>query len=247
MADWRPSPIEEALANGELTYSSPVPRWVSGMRVWDVTMTDTTTGERLIKSFGSQAKADGFIDEIVHGARRTAAAGHMGSSRKSAPVEFSVMDDAEDWDGFTPLLTLPITAQAQSGDTLNAAQARGIGGDGTKGKGRLKFRGVREVLEAAGLDPIAEIARVLEETKPVLVKGEPVIDEDGAFVTEPVIDPKTRLMTLTELAQYRAPKLKAVEHRFDTDTELSLDQIDAKIVRLAEKAQRERDRSGADR
>lgn len=79
-------------------------------------------------------------------------------------------------------------------------------------KAGLNLRAVADVLESYGLDPIEEVAKAVMAKEPVVVNGQPVIDQDTGKVIEKHLLPiDLRVKTLIELAQYSRPKLKAVE------------------------------------
>ncbi len=82
--------------------------------------------------------------------------------------------------------------------------------------GGFNLRGVVEVLEEAGLDPTAEIAKVL------------AIQGEGA------LSPEMRAKINLELLQYVHPKLKAVEHSGKVEVDDS--QIDKRLEQLLGKA-----------
>lgn len=107
----------------------------------------------------------------------------------------------------------------------------------TNGKSRFNLRAVVEVLEEFGLDPVAEIARTLQETKPVLDKktGEQLVIK-GKKQTTPALDIDTRARLLMGLTEYVHPKLKSVEMTVKTP-ELSDEQVDARLAALLLKQQ----------
>lgn len=223
------SPIEDAIRSGAVTFSEPLPRWMGGTQVWEVTITDTTTGETLRKPFVTMAKARGWILDQTVGAQALPHSGKVHSAPRTGRTGCDVLDDDED-DGITPMMPAPITAQATSGDTTK-------GHGGTKGNRSFKLGAVRDVLAAHGLDPTVEIARILAERRPVLYRkgelaGQPMVDEDtGEVITEYVLDEETRLKTMTALIEYTAPKLKSIEHRIE-DAPMTLDQLNTKIALL---------------
>lgn len=103
--------------------------------------------------------------------------------------------------------------------------------------GRINLRAVADACVDAGLDPAAEIVRVLQSQKPVLDRsGNPVLDADGEQVFVDEIDMDTRLRTLNELLQYTQPKLKAVEVKMSGSLELPAEQLDARLQALIAKA-----------
>jgi hypothetical protein len=107
-----------------------------------------------------------------------------------------------------------------------------------KSPGKINLKHVAEACADAGLDPAAEILRVLTERVPVLDRsGQPVLDPNtGEPMTVDRVDPDTRLRTLNELLQYTQPKLKAVEVKVNGNLELSGDQLDQRLASLIAKA-----------
>lgn len=106
------------------------------------------------------------------------------------------------------------------------------GGRTSPSNGRLNLRGVVEVLQEFGLDPTAELARVLTGSKPLLDRsGEPVLDKDGQPQFVPLIDIEMKTKVLLELQQYVHPKLKSIEVVVKK-AELSEEQIDQRIKAL---------------
>ena len=109
------------------------------------------------------------------------------------------------------------------------------GGRTSPSNGRMNLRGVVEVLQEFGLDPTAEIAKVLTGSKPLLDRsGEPVLDKLGQPQYVPLIDIDMKAKILLELQQYVHPKLKSVEVTVKKQ-ELSEDQVDARIAALQAK------------
>ena len=51
-----------------------------------------------------------------------------------------------------------------------------------------------------------------------------------------LIDPDTKVRTLTELLQYNQPKLKAIEMKISGSLEMSSEEIDARLTALLAKA-----------
>lgn len=98
----------------------------------------------------------------------------------------------------------------------------------------LNLRAVAEACLEEGLDPATEIVRALAKVKPRIVDGQVVIGVDGRPEMVPMLDPETRLRTLTELLSYVQPKLKAVE--VTVKDELSGDQLDRRLSLLLAKA-----------
>lgn len=104
-------------------------------------------------------------------------------------------------------------------------------------KGRISLRAVADACVDAGLDPAAEIVRVLQTKKQATDRwGNPVFDEDGKPVEVDQIDSDTRLRTLNELLQYTQPKLKAVEVKMSGTLEIPSEQLDQRLAALIAKA-----------
>lgn len=126
-------------------------------------------------------------------------------------------------DTFDPTAAPPSKQQIGHGPGGRAA--------GTRSKG-LNARAVADVLESYGLDPVEEIAKILQARKPVLDReGKPVLDELGNPQMVSTIADDLRLRTLNELAQYTRPKLKAVEVTVKAP-ELTDEQIDRRLEGL---------------
>lgn len=104
--------------------------------------------------------------------------------------------------------------------------------------GRINLRAVAEVLTEEGLDPAAEMVRILREQIPVTTRnGDPVIDPTtGKQRMVDAVDPDTKLRMLNELLQYTQPKLKSVEVKVDPSSELTDEQLDKRITSLLQKA-----------
>jgi hypothetical protein len=98
----------------------------------------------------------------------------------------------------------------------------------------LNLRAVADACIAEGLDPATEIVRALARVMPRVVDGHVVLGADGRPEMVPVLDPETRLRTLTELLQYVQPKLKAVE--VVLKDELPPEQLDRRLSLLLAKA-----------
>lgn len=233
MAKYQASPIETALHEGKVTISDPVSRWSGRMLVWEVTIVDTESGERLVKAWSSEAKAKQWISDQWVGV--AALRGEVAPAHRATHKErhSSVLDDDDADDLPYYPMALPCTAQATSGDSVRAAYA--AGGPGTAGRFRLK--GAKDALAAAGYDPFVAIAKVLVEETPVMQDGAPLVDHEGAIVMTPVLDAATRAKVGLELAKFVQPTLKAVEHRID-DAEQTVDQIDRQIENLLTKQAR---------
>jgi hypothetical protein len=114
-------------------------------------------------------------------------------------------------------------------------EGRATAGQVTSRKGTINLKSVAQACMDEGLDPAAEIARVLRTKVPARNRaGEIMMGDDGKPVMVDLIDPDTKIRTLTELLQYNQPKLKAVEMTVKTD--LSEDEIDQRLTALLAKA-----------
>jgi hypothetical protein len=148
---------------------------------------------------------------------------------------------AEEDDDGAPLMA---TSAAFDAPTQPIRRARKNGGEGrghaglvTSKTGTINLKSVAQACMDAGLDPAVEIARVLAEKVPARSRsGEIMMGEDGKPIMVDLIDPDTKIRTLTELLQYNQPKLKAVEMTVKTD--LSEDEIDQRLTALLAKAVR---------
>lgn len=102
---------------------------------------------------------------------------------------------------------------------------------------KINLKAVAEALIDEGLDPAAEIARIL--------KGRPMLDDNGNPLVDPVtgqevmqhlVDEEVRLRTLNTLLEFTQPKLKAVEVKMSGNLELSGEQLDQRLSALIAKA-----------
>lgn len=107
------------------------------------------------------------------------------------------------------------------------APARGTKGQRAGGQKKFNLRGVIEVLEEYQLDPTAEIAKALRQTKRVMV--------DGKEVEVPVIDAEARAKLSLSLLEYVKPKLKSIEIEHK-GPELTSAQIDQRLEALLARA-----------
>lgn len=96
---------------------------------------------------------------------------------------------------------------------------------------------VSEALVEEGLDPAIEFARIL--------RGRPLVDDDGKPVIDPVtgeqarryeLDADVRVRMLSEILNYTQPKLKAVEVKMSGSLELTSEQLDQRLGALLQKA-----------
>lgn len=104
---------------------------------------------------------------------------------------------------------------------------------------RINLRAVSEVLADYGMDPAAEMVRILTAEEPVLdTDGAPILDENGEPMTRPALDADTRLRFMNELLQYTQPKLKSVDVKIDHTADLTDEQLDKRIGMLLAKAEK---------
>jgi hypothetical protein len=153
---------------------------------------------------------------------------------------------AEEDDDGAPLLATssafdaPATMQGRVYKSPSTGKRNGAGHAGhtsARKPGAINLKTVAQACIDAGLDPAAEIARVLATQVPVLdAKGAQVFDKDGKAVTTGLIDTDTKIRTLTELLQYNQPKLKAVEMKISGTLEMTGDELDQRLSALLSKA-----------
>ncbi len=149
----------------------------------------------------------------------------------------------EDEDG-APLLatTAGFDLPAPAGRRLpknsrGVIEGRGHAGLVTSRQGTINLKTVAQACLDEGLDPAAEIARVLRTKVPARDRsGNVVMGDDGKPVMIDLIDPDTKVRTLTELLQYNQPKLKAVEMKISGTLEMTSEEIDARLTALLSKA-----------
>lgn len=126
------------------------------------------------------------------------------------------------------------------GMTKVSRQKHAKSGDGVTrhgNNGRISLRAVADACVDAGLDPAAEIVRVLQTKKQATDRwGNPLHDPDGNPIEVDQIDADTRLRTLNELLQYTQPKLKAVEVKMSGTLEIPSEQLDQRLQALISKA-----------
>lgn len=104
---------------------------------------------------------------------------------------------------------------------------------------RINLRAVSEVLSDYGMDPAAEMVRILTATIPRTdTTGEPILDENGEPIMIPALDADTRLRFMNELLQYTQPKLKSVDVKIDHTADLTDDQLNKRIALLLSKAEK---------
>jgi len=102
---------------------------------------------------------------------------------------------------------------------------------------RINLTAVSEALIEEGLDPAIEFARIL--------KGRPIINEDGRALIDPhtgqparryELDADVRVRMLSEILSYTQPKLKAIEVKMSGSLELSSEQLDQRLAMLLARA-----------
>lgn len=104
---------------------------------------------------------------------------------------------------------------------------------------RINLRAVSEVLADYGMDPAAEMVRILTAEIPVTdTSGEPVLDENGEPLMTPALDADTRLRFMNELLQYTQPKLKSVDVKVDHTADLTDEQLERRIALLLARAEK---------
>jgi hypothetical protein len=101
---------------------------------------------------------------------------------------------------------------------------------------KINLMAVSEALVEEGLDPAVEFARIL--------KGRPLVDENGEAVMDPVtgqqarrydLDADVRVRMLSEILNYTQPKLKAIEVKMSGSLELTSEQLDQRLSSLLQK------------
>ena len=112
----------------------------------------------------------------------------------------------------------------------------GSAGKRRAGHGKFNLRGVIEVLEEFGLDPVAEVAQALQERVPVMHNGQQAVDGKGKGLTKPALDLELRTRVLMGLTEYVHPKLKSVEMTVKKP-ELTDDQVEQRLAVLLLQAQ----------
>ena len=104
---------------------------------------------------------------------------------------------------------------------------------------KIKLMAVSEARVGEGLDPAVEFSRIL--------KGRPLVDENGEAVMDPVtgqqarrydLDADVRVRMLSEILNYTQPKLKAIEVKMSGSLELTSEQLDQRLGALLQKAMR---------
>lgn len=143
--------------------------------------------------------------------------------------------------GAPPRLATPDDLQAAGGRRSNktpeAKASSSNRATGIRTLPKINLKAVAEACLDEGLDPAAEIARVL--------KGKPLLDDKGNEVLDPVtgepvlvhdVDAEVRLRTLNSLLDFTQPRLKAVEMKVSGSMELNSEQLDQRLQALLAKA-----------
>lgn len=162
---------------------------------------------------------------------------------KAAPKRLRRAEEDEDG---APLLAtssafdIPSALQGRVQVSPTTGKREGAGHAGhtsARKPGGINLRTVAEACVDAGLDPAAEIARVLVTQVPLLdAKGKAVLDQYGRPVMTGLVDTDTKIRTLTELLQYNQPKLKSVEMKVSGTLEMSSEELDQRLAELLSKA-----------
>lgn len=100
--------------------------------------------------------------------------------------------------------------------------------------GGINLRAVAEVLAAEGMDPTAELVRILRTPR------QKVTDPETGVTQVVGIDDDTRTRVLTELLGYVQPKLKAVELRVMPGDGMTDEQLQDRVRMLLARASSER-------
>jgi hypothetical protein len=141
----------------------------------------------------------------------------------------------DELNGAPPRLASPEDLEAAGPKTGNTHPARKS--SGVRHPLKINLMAVSEALVEEGLDPAVEFARIL--------KGRPLVDEDGKPVIDPAtgqparryeIDTDVRVRMLNSILEYTQPKLKAVEVKMSGSLELSSEQLDQRLGALLQKA-----------
>jgi uncharacterized protein with von Willebrand factor type A (vWA) domain len=174
---------------------------------------DTLLEDSFDKDFSSEQKGLDFITDIV-----------LGESRKN-PLTRTVNPGQL------------VTELAQSPAQLTKSHTRGKQAGGKDPDAApFNLRPVAEVLAQYGLDPFAEIAKVLMDEVPILKRdGTPELDDDGKPRMRVQVAGVDRAKVLTELAQYVTPKLKAVEMKVEDRRKWTDEELDERIAGLMAK------------
>lgn len=246
MASTETRSIEQAIRNGLVTLSDPVPKYYGSRRLYAITITETATGLTTEKTFASQERALSWLGVVwvdTHAPRRP-----VGRPRKVAVVDQTGCDVLDD---LPPDETLEANEQYPSaiyGGEYADREYNRSGQEVGPHPGGFRLKSVKEALQSHGFDPGQEIAKVLTERKPVVVKGADgvlapvVMEETGEVIMEPVIDANTRLHTSLALTEFLQPKLKAIDHRIE-EPPASVEALDKQIAALLARQRRELERA----
>jgi hypothetical protein len=162
------------------------------------------------------------------------------ASKMGRGTEIKALRTAETDDDGAPLLATSsaFDSSVPVGQARKRNTGHGHAGRMTsKKKGGINLKTVAQACIDEGLDPAVEIARVLATKVPVLDrKGKQKLDENGKPMTVDLIDPDTKLRTLTQLLEYNQPKLKSIEHNVSGTVDLTAEQLDQRIAALLAKA-----------
>lgn len=191
---------------------------------WTVMAVDTVVEDVAEKVFDSAVKAQAFIDELVGGAAPV------------DPMSEAAPELSEGVKKRGPASVRPTVTTATPA-TLNRSHTRYPAGvsSGPKDPDAAPFNlmSVADALTQEGLDPFVEVAKVLKERAPVMRDGKQAVDpETGELLTYAVIGPVDRAKILVELGQYVQPKLKAVEVKVEDRTQLTEEQLNARIAKI---------------
>ena len=140
----------------------------------------------------------------------------------------------DELNGAPPKLASPedLEVVTQRGGYTNARRTS----SGLRHPLKINLMAVSEALVEEGLDPAVEFARIL--------KGRPLVDEDGNAVMDPVtgqqarrydLDADVRVRMLSEILNYTQPKLKAIEVKMSGSLELTSEQLDQRLNALMQK------------
>ena len=129
------------------------------------------------------------------------------------------------------------TLEVFDGNVTPESGRKSIASRAAKAPGKINLVPVFEALIAAGVDPAAEMIKIIKGQVMVTDRsGEPVKDADGLIMMVDAVDADTKLRVLSELLSYTQPKLKAVEMRVSGHLELSNEQLDSRLAALMAKA-----------
>lgn len=235
--------LRQAIEAGRIHFADPRP---CGSGLYLVLITDVETGETTEKTFISHAKACSWVASQISGVPLYSGARVDLKVAKRASRDrrvASVLDDDDPKDDESIAEGLANDAGLQRPATVQAVSSQ-VKQGGRKPYG-FRVKAVREVLESYGLDPTAELVKVLQARKPIYRNGQQVIDDaTGEAITEPVLDAKTSASVLIDMQQYVTPKLKAIETRIIDERPKTVDEIDGEIARLLAKRDAQAEKGG---